>query len=151
MPMNLGCRLPVLAAAIAVVLAGPAPARAGETVDVVERITDQTLTDMGPEGASVGDNITFANRLYDKDDKTLLGHDDGWCIRTNAQDTWECFRSLTLEQGQITLEGPFYNNRDSIFAVTGGTGAYLAAQGECKMHARDPQRKAFDISCSLIY
>ena len=99
----------------------------------------------------MGDNITFANQLYDKDDKTLLGHDNGWCIRTIVNEAWECFRSLTLEQGQITIEGPFYDTQDGSMAVTGGTGIYLSAQGECKMHARDATRKAFDLTCTLIY
>ena len=68
------------------------PPLAAERVVLVERITAQTLTDIGPEGDSVGDNITFANQVYDKDNETLLGHDDGWCIRTIAGEAWECFR-----------------------------------------------------------
>ena len=41
----------------------------------------------------VGDNITFANQVYDKDNKTLLGHDNGWCIRTIAGEMLLCFAS----------------------------------------------------------
>jgi len=150
--MTVTYRLPIVAAILAATLAWQAvPALAAEQLDLVERVTAQTLTDMGPQGDSVGDNITFANQLYDKDNKTLLGHDNGWCIRTIAGEAWECFRSLTLEQGQITLEGPHFDKQDSSMAVTGGTGIYLSAQGECKLHARDATRKAFDISCTLIY
>jgi allene oxide cyclase len=150
--MTVTHRRPIIAAILAVALAWQAaPALAAEQLDLVERITAQTLTDMAPQGDSVGDNITFANQLYGKDDKTLLGHDNGWCIRTIAGEAWECFRSLTLEQGQITLEGPYYDKQDSSMAVTGGTGIYLSAQGECKVHARDVARKAFDLTCTLIY
>jgi allene oxide cyclase len=29
-----------------------------------------------------------------------------------------------LKSGQITVQGPFYNTRDSVLSITGGTGAY---------------------------
>jgi hypothetical protein len=138
--MSVKHRLPIITGILAAVLAWhAAPVSAAEQLVLVERITAQTLTDMGPKGDSVGDNITFANQIYDKDNKTLLGHDNGWCIRTIAGETWECFRSITLDQGQITVEGPYYDNQDSSMAVTGGTGIYLSAQGEVRMH---PPRQA---------
>ena len=150
--MHMKLRLPIIAGALVAALAWHGmSASAAEQMSLVERITNQTLTDMGAKGDSVGDNITFANQLYDKDDKTLLGHDNGWCIRTIVNEAWECFRSLTLEQGQITIEGPFYDTQDGSMAVTGGTGIYLSAQGECKMHARDATHKTFDLTCTLIY
>jgi len=145
-------RLPIIAAILAAALAWhAAPASAAEQLVLVERITAQTLTDMGPKGDSVGDNITFANQIYDKDNKTLLGHDNGWCIRTIAGEVWECFRSISLDQGQITVEGPYYDNQDSTMAVTGGTGIYLSAQGEVKMHALDAKRTEYELTFTLIY
>jgi Allene oxide cyclase barrel like domain len=56
---------------------------------------------------------------------------------------------LTLNDGQITVEGPFYDAKDSVLAVTGGTGAYAGARGEMKLHARDAQGSAYDFVYSL--
>ena len=43
---------------------------------------------------------------------------------------WECFWTLVLEKGHLTVEGPFYDTGDSMFAITGGTGGYAGARGE---------------------
>ena len=42
------------------------------------------------------------------------------------------------------VEGPFYDDRDSVVAITGGTGAYAGAQGEMDLHYRDPAGKEYD-------
>jgi len=36
-------------------------------------------------------------------------------------------------------------------AVTGGTGIYLSAQGEVKMHALDAKRTEYELTFTLIY
>jgi hypothetical protein len=41
----------------------------------------------------------------------------------------------TLDKGQITVEGPFNDTGDSLFAITGGTGDFAAAQGEMVLSA----------------
>jgi allene oxide cyclase len=46
---------------------------------------------------------------------------------------------LTLADGQITVEGPFYDAGDSTLAITGGTGAYVHTTGEMLPHARNAQ------------
>ena len=49
---------------------------------------------------------------------------------------WECFWTVFLADGQITVEGPYYDNgNDSTLAITGGTGAYSNAQGQMLLHA----------------
>ena len=45
-------------------------------------------------------------------------------IRTAVGKAWECFWTLSLEDGQITVEGPFLDGKDSMLAITGGTGVY---------------------------
>jgi allene oxide cyclase len=127
----------------------PASALAAEQLVVVERATSDTVTDLGAKGDSVGDVLSFANEIYDKDNKTLLGHDNGWCVRTVAGKAWECFWTLVLDKGQITVEGPFYDDRDSTLAVTGGTGDYSAAQGDMKLHARDQKGTEYDFAYSI--
>jgi allene oxide cyclase len=49
---------------------------------------------------------------------------------------WECFWTLSLADGQITVQGPFLDGGDSVLAVTGGTGAYAGVRGDMKLHAR---------------
>jgi len=38
--------------------------------------------------------------------------------------------------GQITVEGPFYDKNNSVLAITGGTGAYDRAQGQMLLSSR---------------
>jgi len=126
------------------------PARADETLVLVERLDNQTLTDVEPQGDSVGDNLTFSNHLYDQGGTAVVGRDNGLCVRTVRGAVWECFRTYTLAQGQITVEGPYYDNKDSTFAITGGTGIYLSAEGQMKMQVRDPARKEYTLTFSIL-
>jgi hypothetical protein len=136
----------LLVAAVAVHLG---TASAAEQLTVVERAATDTVTDTGAKGDSVGDILTFANEIYDKDDKTLVGHDNGWCVRTVVGQAWECFWTLLLKEGQITVEGPYYDTKDSVLAVTGGTGEYKSARGEMKLHARDSKGSEYDFVYNL--
>jgi allene oxide cyclase len=126
------------------------PASAGESFKLVERATSDTVTDLGKKGDTAGDLLTFTNEIYDQDNKKLLGTDNGWCIRTAAGKAWECFWTVTLPNGQITVEGPYYDDRDSVLAVTGGTGAYATAKGEMNLHARDAKGSEYDFSFLLV-
>jgi hypothetical protein len=136
--------LSIVAAALAAGLAfRAAPVAAAELV-VVERAASDAVTDTGAKGDSVGDILTFSNEIYDKDNKTLIGHDNGWCMRTVVGQAWECIWTLTTDKGQITVEGPYYDTRDSVLSITGGTGAYAKAQGQMKLHARDPKGAEYD-------
>jgi len=130
----------VLAAALAF---SAAPVAAAELI-FVERATSDTVTDLGAKGDSAGDILTFSNDIYDKDNKTLVGTDNGWCARTVAGQAWECIWTLTTDKGQITVEGPFYDTKDSVLSVTGGTGDYTKAQGQMKLHARDQKGTEYD-------
>jgi hypothetical protein len=70
--------------------------------------------------------------------------DNGFCIRTVVGNAWECAWTTTLEDGQLMVEGPFYDDRDSVNAITGGTGAYSNATGEMDLKYRDPAGKEYD-------
>jgi allene oxide cyclase len=117
---------------------------------VVERATSDAVTDVGAKGDSVGDILTFANKIYDQSNKTEVGHDNGWCVRTVVGQAWECFWTLILDKGQITVEGPFYDTKDSVLAVTGGTGAYAAMRGDMKLHARNDKGTEYDFGYNLL-
>jgi hypothetical protein len=56
---------------------------------------------------------------------------------------WECFRTLNLDKGQLTVEEPFFDSADSVLAITGGTGAYAGAQGEMALSAIGTDGQAY--------
>jgi len=120
-----------------------------EEIALVERAATDAVTDTGVKGDSAGDLLTFANDVYDKDNKAKLGVDTGWYIRTVAGKSWECFWTLQLAKGSITVQGPFLDAGDSLLAVTGGTGAYGGAKGEMKLHARDAKGSEYDFIYNL--
>jgi hypothetical protein len=120
-----------------------------EEIAVVERAATDAVTDTGVKGDSAGDLLTFANDIYDRDNKTKLGSNTGWCIRTQVGKSWECFWTLQLEKGSITVHGPFFDAGDSVLAITGGTGAYSGAKGDMKLHARDKKGSEYDFVYNL--
>jgi hypothetical protein len=120
------------------------------TLKVVERATSDAVTDLGAKDDSAGDLLTFANEIYDESNTKLLGSNNGWCIRTVAGKAWECFWTLSLADGQITVQGPFLDAGDSMLAITGGTGKYAGARGEMALHARNPEGSEYDFTYKLI-
>ncbi len=121
------------------------------TLTLVERATSDTVADIGKKGDSVGDVLAFANEVYDQANATLLGRDNGWCVRTVVGQAWECIWTVSLEKGQITVEGPFYDTQDSVLAVTGGTGKFANAHGEMKLHARNAKGSEYDFAYNLSH
>ncbi len=142
--LRLLCLVPISVGAL--IAAGPASAEPRE-LKVIEHATSDAVTDTGAEGDSAGDILTFANEVFDADDKNKVGTNQGICFRTVVGKAWECFWTLTLDKGQITVEGPFYDSGDSMLAVTGGTGDYAGAQGEMALSAIGTDGKAY----SFIY
>jgi len=105
---------------------------------VVERATTDAVIDVGEPGDSIGDMLAFGNDLYDADNATLVGRDQGQCFRSNPGMAWECIWTNILEEGSLTVEGPFYDDlRDVSLAITGGTGDYAGATGVMTLHSRD--------------
>lgn len=138
-----------LAAAAILALCAPAWAAGPKQITLVERATSDTVLDTGAQGDSAGDILTFANEIYDDANAAKVGDDNGWCIRTVAGKAWECFWTLTLAGGQVTVEGPFLDGKDSVLAVTGGTGEYAGARGEMQLHARNAAGTEYDFKYSL--
>ena len=119
-------------------------AGAAQTIAVVERATSDAVTDLGAKGDSVGDILTFHNDIYDEANAKVVGSNNGWRIRTAVGKAWECFWTQSLQDGQITVEGPFLDGKDSMLAITGGTGAYVGKSGEMKLQARDEEGTEYD-------
>jgi allene oxide cyclase len=138
-------RIAVLAATLLAL-----PALAAEQIKVVERPVGETTVDLGAKGDSIGDLLVFANGVFDSANKTQIGSDQGYCVRTIVGKSWECNWTLTLKGGQITVEGPFMDEGDSLFVVTGGTGKYAGAKGSMKLHPRDAKSTSYDFTYDLL-
>ena len=121
----------------------------GLTIHVVEHATSDTIVDNAPTGDSVGDTLGFGDTIYDASNTTIVGSDGGQCVRTVPGVSWECMWTTSLENGQITVEGPFLDAGDSTLAITGGTGAFRNASGTLDLHARDAQGTAYDFTFHL--
>lgn len=128
----------VASAAIAVSLVSASSAGPNvTTIHVVERATTDTVVDLLPNGDSSGDLLTFHNDLYDAENTDVVGSDQGDCVRIEAGVSWECRWVNFLEGGSITVEGPFFDARNSTLAITGGTGVYRGARGAMRLMARE--------------
>ena len=137
-------------AIVAVSSALATPAHHGTTSRVVERATSDTVIDNGATGDSVGDTLGFGNTIYDAANVTAIGSDGGQCVRTVPGVSWECAWTTSLENGQITVEGPFLDAGDSTLSITGGTGAYRKARGTMDLHARDAKGSAYDFTFHVL-
>lgn len=115
----------------------------GKAIQVVEHATTDAITNPAGGADAVGSILTFANDVFDKSNKTKVGHDQGYCVRLVAGVSWECVWTTFLDRGQITVEGPFYDTKDSVLAITGGTGAYARIRGSMELKAR-PGGTEFD-------
>lgn len=119
------------------VSAAAAPCGAGEILQLIERPVGETLVDLPPKGDSIGDIVVLVNPIFDANERTQLGKDQGYCVRTVIGKQYECVWTLILGAGQITAEGPVSDSGDSTLAVTGGTGKYIGAKGVLKIHPRN--------------
>lgn len=132
----------------AAMMLGAAPAGAA-TLHVIEHATSDATAAIGSAKDNRGDVLTFTNPLFDASDKSEVGSDNGFCIRTAIGKSYECQWTTTLADGQITVEGPFHDAGDTVLAVTGGTGKYAGARGSMALHARDPKSTEYDFVFSL--
>ena len=117
--------------------ATPATTSAGgnETLVVIEHATTDTVIDLGEEGDSIGDLLGFGNVVYDEANENEIGTSQGSCVRTVPGEAWECMFTVILDEGQLTVEGPFYDAGPSDLAITGGTGDYSTARGQMRLEA----------------
>jgi allene oxide cyclase len=146
--------LALLAASVILVLvvsasAGPGGHHGGKTIAVVEHATTDAVTN-GTAGDDVGNILTFANDVFNRDDTQQVGTDQGSCVRLVVGESWECSWTTFLRKGQITVQGPFYDTGDSVLAITGGTGAYRNARGEMELKYHNAEGTKFDFVFHLI-
>jgi allene oxide cyclase len=115
-----------------------AHAAAGATVHVIEHaITDTEIPSGGGKDVK-GNILTFNNPVFDVANKKQVGHDEGFCNRLAPKlGIWECLWTTFVRGGQITVQGPFYDTRNSVLAITGGTGAYRNSRGQMSLLSRN--------------
>ncbi len=141
----------LLVAVIIFTLAAFSPGKLSTTnIKVVEHADTDAVTDIGEKGDTVGDVLTFANKVFDEKNEKEIGSDNGYCLRTVVGDAWECNWTLTLADGSFVVEGPFYDTKDSVLAITGGTGAYADARGSMKLHARNDKGTEYDFAYEFV-
>lgn len=110
----------------------------GRVVHVIEHaITDTEQPGVG--GKDVNGNIlTFNNPVFNTANTIQVGHDEGFCTRVQVKlGIWECLWTTFLKGGQITVQGPYYDTRNSVLSITGGTGAYEGARGQMTLLSRN--------------
>ena len=118
---------------------GKAPHASGKTVHVIEHaITDTENPGVGGKDVQ-GNILTFNNPVYNfPANKVKVGHDEGFCTRIQVKlGIWECLWTTFLKGGQITVQGPYYDTRNSVMSITGGTGAYEGARGQMALLSRN--------------
>ncbi len=134
---------------LATVLAA-APAAAGEALHLVERATGETLLHRTAEPDALGDEIVFANPLFDAADRHELGASRGVCTRVALGAWWDCRFTLTLAGGALLIAGAYPDEGDATFGVVGGTGRYAGARGTLTVHARDAHHSSYDFIVHLL-
>jgi allene oxide cyclase len=143
--------LPFVALSAAGLFAGCGGGSDTTTMNLIEHAETDVVRHIGPakEEDSAGDVLAFANPVFDSENKKQVGSDNGTCVRTAAGKAFECIWTLTLSGGQITVEGPFYDSKDSVLAITGGTDEYKDAGGQMKLHARNPEETEYDFTYEI--
>jgi allene oxide cyclase len=119
-----------------------------ETIKVIEHAETDTVRHIGPASQkdSIGDVLAFANPVFDSANEKQVGTDNGQCVRTAVGRAWECIWTISMSGGQLTVEGPFYDAKDSTLAITGGTDEYKDASGQMALHARDAEETEYDFT-----
>jgi len=120
-------------------------ASARDEIVVVEHASSDAVIDNGAEGDSAGDTLVFANDIYDANDASQVGSDQGSCMRVKAASAdgandgvWECSWTVMLADGNIAVQGPSVDDGTATtLSVTGGTGKYDGASGEMLLEPID--------------
>lgn len=120
-----------------------AQANGQKVIHVIEHALTDTVGDTANENSpdALGNVLAFHNPVFDAANSTQVGTDNGQCTRTVAtgKTEWECFWTTFLAKGQITVEGPFFDDgTDTTLTITGGTGVFLEAHGSMLLHLRNP-------------
>jgi hypothetical protein len=125
------------AAAIAVLPASGQDQPTARTLTFVttEKSNDGRFIDVKPKGTSVGDGFLLSSLMH-RDGK-VAGRVEGQCVlQDRTYRAQMCSITAILADGLITLQGggldkklPGVGGTNEVYAITGGTGAYVGASG----------------------
>jgi hypothetical protein len=138
--------LTTLAAGAAVAAATALPATGQEapaartlTLASVQAKGGERSIDAPPRGESMGDSFVFASTL--RNGSALAGRMEGDCVAIDVKfEGLQCTLTAVLGDGSIALQGASLAKHipgatapsEDVYAVTGGTGAYVGATGSMK-------------------
>lgn len=128
---------------LATVLFGDA-AFAADSFLLVEKGDDTILHRQG-QADSAGDLLIVHNSLYDPKSNAAVGTDQGYCVRIEPGKSWQCTLTFFLKNGQISVSGPFFDDRDSTMTITGGATGYRNAKGSIAIHAREGRSGEYEL------
>jgi hypothetical protein len=141
-----GAALAIAALALGGTAYADAPATShpshGRTIRLLEASSTikPTVVDTGAPGLSPGDLVVVRDGVL-REDRTPAGTFNQVCTLVQPAGNpftseYECVGSLALENGTITMQGPFVPAKpEQSAAITGGTGAYRTARGEIVVRA----------------
>lgn len=100
-----------------------------------EKRNDEKFIDAKPKGYSVGDRFLLSSLLHSG--SKIAGRVEAACsLQDPTYHAQACTLTVILADGQITLQGagldkrlPGVGDPGEVYAVTGGTGAYVGASG----------------------
>jgi hypothetical protein len=126
----------------AVMAAAPTYARTAHATGTTVHVIEHAKTDFEAPGAGgkdvKGNILTFNNPVFNTANNKQVGHDEGFCTRLQVKlGIWECLWTTFLRGGQITVQGPYYDTRNSVLSITGGTGVYEGARGQMQLKSRN--------------
>jgi hypothetical protein len=145
--------------ALGVLVLGSAPAAADgkgkrDTLKLVATTIQEEFLDFGAPGPTLGDELVFSEVLRKRGRE--VGTSGGVCVITEAVPpyttvTFHCVATLSLERGQITLQGLVEIQGEDdpgpfTVAITGGTGAFRCACGEAVIRDVSESRTVYKLS-----
>ena len=102
-----------------------------------------------PAGATspIGDRLIWSAGIFDTHGNQV-GKDAADCTVITADFLVQCLISFTLPGGEMTVQG-MGQGTDTVFAITGGTGAFKGARGEVRAVDTTPGVRA-ELTITLL-
>lgn len=136
-------------AATAVNVTGKPTSKPRLSFTVNGKIETAHLVDDPPAGGSVGDVITFTQKLRDGRGR-VVGSAHAVCTQSLPAGHHVCSGGFLLRGGEITIQGvdPPESVTRHPLVVTGGAGGYRGVRGEITVHHLSPIEDRFDFHLS---
>ncbi|RAL50805.1 hypothetical protein DM860_015952 [Cuscuta australis] len=120
-------------------------------IDEEDRDSPAYLRLMFNKVNSLGDIVSFTNKLYSGDMQTRLGITNGICFvithddKTNGDRFEAVFSFYFGDYGQVSVQGPYLTYENSYLAVTGGSGIFKGVTGKVKVEplALSPSKRFY--------